>query len=124
MSCSVERFGPARLYRTLGLSNLLRRSVGRRYLALVTDYDGTIASKRRASAVPRSMRLRAFEHRAADPYWLRPRMLLFSCLRILSSFEDWEVRLVIVLLQFPTRYFLPRRRHAGGRSPNGSTICL
>lgn len=50
MSCSVERFGPARLYRTLRLWSLLRRSVGRRYLALVTDYDGTIASKGRASA--------------------------------------------------------------------------
>ena len=49
MLCRAVRF--RRLYRTLGLWHLLRRSVGMRYLALVTDYDGTIATKGRVSAI-------------------------------------------------------------------------
>ena len=43
-----------------------------RYLALATDYDGTMVQSppRDAHRRPRSTQLRAFEHRAAAPYWL------------------------------------------------------
>ena len=57
-----------------------------RYLALVTDYEGTIASKGRASASAfhAIARLRASGRR----YWLRPRMLLFRCPRQFGLFRN------------------------------------
>ena len=89
-----------------------------RYLALVTDYDGTIASKGRASAAALHAiaRLRASGRRSILVTSSNAVVSLSPSIRSLSKMGSPACDCIAAI---PDRYFLPRRRHAGGRSPMG-----